>query len=74
VELDYGGLVNLFSDEALCGGQSAAEIGAAIDGAAKGECELAVAMYKRAYPVAHVRRIRDGELSTRHARRLFPVH
>jgi hypothetical protein len=49
VELDYGGLVHLLSDEALCGDQSAAEIGAAIDGAAKGENELAVAMYGRAH-------------------------
>ena len=49
VELDYGGLVHLLSDEALCTDQSAAEIGAAIDGVAKGERELAVAMYKRAH-------------------------
>jgi hypothetical protein len=49
VELDYGGLVNVLSDETLCGDQSAAEIGAAIDGAAKGECALAVAMYMRAH-------------------------
>ena len=49
VELDYGGLVHLLSDDALFGDQSVAEIGAAIDGVAKGECELAVAMYKRAH-------------------------
>jgi hypothetical protein len=49
VELDYGGLVHVLSDEALCGDQSVAEIGAAIDGVAKGECALAVAMYKRAH-------------------------
>jgi hypothetical protein len=49
VELDYGGLVYLLSDDALCGDQSAAELGAALDGIAKGECELAVAMYKRAH-------------------------
>jgi hypothetical protein len=49
VELDYGGLVHLLSDDALCGDQSVAEINAAIEGVAKGECELAVAMYKRAY-------------------------
>jgi hypothetical protein len=49
VELDYGGLVHLLSDDALCGDQSVAEIGAAIEGVAKGECELAVAMYKRAH-------------------------
>jgi hypothetical protein len=49
VELDYGGLVQLLSDDALSGDQSAAEIAAAIDGVAKGERELAVAMYKRAH-------------------------
>jgi len=48
VELDYGGLVHLVSDDALCGDQSAGEIRAAIDGAARDECELAVAMYMRA--------------------------
>jgi hypothetical protein len=48
VELDYGGLVHLVSDDALCGDQSVAEIRAAIDGAARGEWELAVAMYTRA--------------------------
>ena len=49
VELDYGGLVHLASDDALCGDQSVAEIRAAIDGAARGERELAVAMYMRAH-------------------------
>jgi hypothetical protein len=34
--------------DSLCGDQSVAEIRAAIDGAARGECELAVAMYMRA--------------------------
>ena len=48
VELDYGGLVHLVGDDALCGDQSVAEIRAAIDGAARGECELAAAMYMRA--------------------------
>jgi hypothetical protein len=48
VELDYGGLVHLVSDDALCGDQSVAEIRAAVDGAARDECELAVAMYLRA--------------------------
>ena len=48
VELDYGGLVHLVSDDALRGDQSVAEIRAGIDGAARGECELAVAMYMRA--------------------------
>ncbi len=49
VELDYGGLVHLLSDDALCGDQSVGEISAAIDRVAKGECELAAAMYKRAH-------------------------
>jgi hypothetical protein len=48
VELDYGGLVQMLSDDALSSDQSAAEMAAAIDGATKGERELAVAMYKRA--------------------------
>jgi hypothetical protein len=48
VELDYGGLVHLVSDDALRGDQSVAEIRAAIDGAARGECALAAAMYMRA--------------------------
>ena len=48
VELDYGGLVHLVSDDALRSDQSVAEIRAGIDGAARGECELAVAMYMRA--------------------------
>lgn len=48
VELDYGGLVHLVSDDALSADQSVAEIRAAIDGAARDECELAVAMYLRA--------------------------
>jgi hypothetical protein len=49
VELDYGGLVQLISDDALSGDQSVAEIGAALAGLAKGQCELAIAMYKRAH-------------------------
>jgi hypothetical protein len=49
VELDYGGLVQLLSDEALSRDQSAAEIHAAIDGVARGQRELAVAMYQRAH-------------------------
>src|SRR5580704_1604313 len=48
VELDYGGLVHLVSDDALCGDQSVAEIRAAIDGAPGGACDLAVAMYLHA--------------------------
>jgi hypothetical protein len=47
VELDYGGLVYLFSDEALRGDESVAELAAAIDGAARGQQELAQAMYAR---------------------------
>ena len=49
VELDYGGLVHVVSDDALCGDQSVAEIRAAIDGAVRGERELAAAMYMRAH-------------------------
>jgi hypothetical protein len=49
VELDYGGLVHLLSDEALSNDQSAAEIGAAVDEVAKGECELAVSMYRQVH-------------------------
>ncbi len=37
VELDYGGLVHLASDDALSGDQSAAEVGAALEGLARGE-------------------------------------
>jgi len=48
VELDYGGLVHLLSDEDLSRDESVAEIRAAIDGAATGEWGLAVAMYRRA--------------------------
>jgi hypothetical protein len=49
VELDYGGLVHLVSDDALCGDQSVAEIRAAIDGAAREEREAAAAMYMHAH-------------------------
>ena len=45
VELDYGGLVQLLSDDALSSDQSAAEIAAAIVGVARGVRVLAVAMY-----------------------------
>jgi len=48
VELDYGGLVQLLSDEALSRDESAAEISAAIDGMSRGRCEVALAMYRRA--------------------------
>jgi hypothetical protein len=47
VELDYGGLVYLLSDDALCADESVAEIGASIDGMSRGHCELALAMYCR---------------------------
>jgi hypothetical protein len=47
LELDYGGLVYLFSDAGLSGDESVAEVGAAIDGAASGQRELALAMYAR---------------------------
>jgi hypothetical protein len=49
VELDYGGLVQLLSDDVLSSDQTAAEIAAAIDGVARGERELALAMYRRAH-------------------------
>ncbi len=48
VELDYGGLVRLFTDEALCGDESVAELAAAIDAMSRGHCELAIAMLSRA--------------------------
>ena len=48
VELDYGGLVQLLTDDALRGDQSVPEIGAAISGLAQDEPELAIAMYRRA--------------------------
>jgi hypothetical protein len=47
VELDYGGLVHLLSDDALRGDESVAEIAAVIDGIARGQRELALAMYVR---------------------------
>jgi hypothetical protein len=47
VELDYGGLVYLLSDEALQGDESVAELAAAIDGIARGQREVALAMYVR---------------------------
>jgi hypothetical protein len=47
VELDYGGLAPLLSDEALRGDESVAEIAAAIDGIARGQREVAIAMYVR---------------------------
>jgi len=47
-ELDYGGLVRLMSDEALCGDESVAEIAAAVGALARREWELAAAMHGRA--------------------------
>ncbi len=47
VELDYGGLVHLFDDGALCADQSVAEAAAAIGALAAGEAEFAAAMYRR---------------------------
>jgi hypothetical protein len=49
VELDYGGLVYLLTDDALYGDESVAELAAAIDGMSRGHCELAIAMYSRAH-------------------------
>jgi hypothetical protein len=48
VELDYGGLVHLLTDDALRADESAAEIAAAVAGMSRGHCELAQAMYGRA--------------------------
>ena len=48
VELDYGGLVRVLSDDALSSDHSAAEIASAIDGVAKGEREVPLAIYQRA--------------------------
>jgi hypothetical protein len=47
VELDYGGLVHLRDDEALRADESVAEMSVALAAMARGEAELAVAMYKR---------------------------
>jgi hypothetical protein len=47
VELDYGGLVHLFDDGALCADQSVAEASAAVSALATGEAEFASAMYRR---------------------------
>jgi hypothetical protein len=49
VELDYGGLVYLLTDDAMYGDESVAELAAAIDGMSRGHCELAIAMYSRAH-------------------------
>ena len=47
VELDYGGLVHLLDDGALCADQSVAEVAATISDVAAGENEFATAMYQR---------------------------
>lgn len=47
VELDYGGLVHLFDDGALCADQSVAEAAAALSALVTGEAEFASAMYRR---------------------------
>ncbi len=47
VELDYGGLVHLLDDGALCADQSVAEVSASISAVAAGEIEFATAMYQR---------------------------
>ena len=47
LELDYGGLVYLRSDEELRADESVAEVNAAITALASGEQELAIAMYQR---------------------------
>jgi hypothetical protein len=47
VELDYGGLVHLLDDDALCADQSVAEVSAAIGAVSAGEIGFATAMYDR---------------------------
>jgi hypothetical protein len=47
VELDYGGLVQLLSDDVLCADQSVAEMAAVVRALAGGELERATAMYQR---------------------------
>ena len=47
VELDYGGLVHLLDDDALCADQSVAEVSASIGAVAAEEAEFATAMYQR---------------------------
>jgi hypothetical protein len=48
IELDYGGLVHLLSENALRADESVAEISAAIEALARSEWEVAVAMHQRA--------------------------
>jgi hypothetical protein len=47
VELDYGGLVQLLSDDALSADQSVADMAAVVSALAAGELELATVMYHR---------------------------
>jgi hypothetical protein len=47
VELDYGGLVQLFDDDALRADQSVAEVSAAVSALANKEFDLAATMYLR---------------------------
>ena len=47
VELDYGGLVHLLDDGALCADQSVAEVSASISAVAAGEIEFATAARQR---------------------------
>lgn len=47
IELDYGGLVRLLSDQALRADESVAEISAAIEALARSEWEVAMAMHQR---------------------------
>lgn len=47
VELDYGGLVQLFDDQALNADQSVAEASVALTGMEQGKAELTLAMYRR---------------------------
>lgn len=47
VELDYGGLVHLLDDQALCADESVAEVATALAGLERGEEELAIALYTR---------------------------
>ena len=47
VELDYGGLVHLIDDQALCADQSVGEVRVALAAIERGEKELTTAMYSR---------------------------
>jgi hypothetical protein len=47
VELDYGGLAQLFDDQALSADQSVAEVAVALTGMEEGKAELALAMHRR---------------------------